>query len=319
MATVSRYINRTGPVAEETAARLQQVMQELNYVPHTIARNLATNRNHAVGLLLTPNFYSDFFSPLLSGIESVTSENRLNLLISSNNSESDSSPGLGPHNTDGLLVYANSLSLPWLKCFHDINFPVVLIHQTPPPELKIPFVSIENKAATRKIIEHLIKVHNHRRIVFLRGSQNEEDSVWREIGYKAALEATGIPYDPRLVQSGAFERDIARAAILDLISAGVEFDAVFAGDDDAAVGVYKALQEAGKCIPEDIAVTGFDDQRMSSYLIPPLTTVRAPTGEVGSMAALQLINLLQHRPFEPVTILPTEVIIRRSCGCEFNH
>jgi DNA-binding LacI/PurR family transcriptional regulator len=93
------------------------------------------------------------------------------------------------------------------------------------------------------------------------------------------------------------------------------FDAVFAGDDEAALGVFDAVKEAGFRIPDDVSVVGFDDSRMAPFLTPPLTTVRAPTEEVGRSAARQLFRLLEGKLPQPATLHPTEMIIRRSCGC----
>jgi DNA-binding LacI/PurR family transcriptional regulator len=95
----------------------------------------------------------------------------------------------------------------------------------------------------------------------------------------------------------------------------VEFDAVFAGDDEAAVGVLSALQEGGKRVPHEVAVVGFDDQRFSTFLTPPLTTVLAPTEEVGRVAALRLLDLIHKKQVDMVSLLPTKIVIRNSCGC----
>jgi DNA-binding LacI/PurR family transcriptional regulator len=93
------------------------------------------------------------------------------------------------------------------------------------------------------------------------------------------------------------------------------FDAVFSGDDDSAIGVVNALREAGYRIPEDISIVGFDDLKLSAFLTPPLTTVKAPTELVGHTAAKQLFDLLNGKDVDPLTLLPTEIVIRRSCGC----
>jgi DNA-binding LacI/PurR family transcriptional regulator len=144
---------------------------------------------------------------------------------------------------------------------------------------------------------------------------NHEDSYWRELGYNEALEAHGIARDPAWIAVGEFNREAAYQSIKRLISSGVEFDAVFSGDDEAAVGVLAALKEMDKRVPEEISVVGFDDLSMSPYLTPPLTTVRAPTEKVGYTATLQLISLIQTGQATLLTLLPTEVIIRRTCGC----
>jgi LacI family transcriptional regulator len=318
IATVSRYINQTATVSPQVASRLDEVMETLKYVPHSTARNLATQKTNAIGLLLIYNIYGDFFAPMLRGIEDVVAEAGFNLLISSNPSRFSNThpPALGPNNTDGILGYADSLTEAGLTNFYNSNFPVVLIYRSPPPHLSIPSVTVENKAASKAIVDHLIEAHQRKRIIFLRGPEHQEDSYWREMGYRASLEAHGIPYDADLVWPGEFEREVAQTTMIELILAGVEFDAVFTGNDDAAIGVLAALREMGKRVPEDVSVVGFDDLRSSPYLTPSLTTVRAPTEEVGRVAARQILNLIRGRHADPLTLLPTEMVIRNSCGCQ---
>ena len=318
VATVSRYLNQNAPVSEKLSQRIQQVMEQLDYVPQATARYLAMRKKHTIGLLLT-NMHNDFFAPLLAGIEGVVHEHGYNLLVATHrpNSRNDYQFPLGTHNTDGLLAFADSLNDEQIAQFHDRRLPLVLIHRTPSDDLDIPFVTVENKAASRKLVDHLISVHGCRRIVLMRGPERQEDSYWREVGYKAALASHGISFDEALTLCGSFEREIAYNAMKTFLKDGAhpEFDAVFAGDDDAAVGVFDALKEAGLRIPEDVRVVGFDDSRMAPFLTPPLTTVRAPTEEVGRSAARQLFCLLEGKAPEPATLHPTEMIIRRSCGC----
>jgi len=224
---------------------------------------------------------------------------------------------VGPHNTDGLLVFADSLSDESLEGLYTIGFPLVLIHRSSPKTVNIPSVTVENKAATHKLVEHLIKVHNRRRILFTRGPVHQEDSYWREIGYRSALETNGIAFDQNLILQGDFERDIANKSMHDFLSNSnhADFDAVFAGDDEAAIGVISALNDHGVRVPDDMPVVGFDDMRFSAYLTPPLTTVSAPTEEIGRIAAEQLFSLFDKQFPKSITLLPTELIIRRSCGC----
>ncbi|MGB8980420.1 MAG: substrate-binding domain-containing protein, partial [Anaerolineales bacterium] len=134
---------------------------------------------------------------------------------------------------------------------------------------------------------------------------------------KSALQANGIPFDENLVLNGDFERDIAYQVMDHFLDNGrrVAFDAVFTGDDDAAVGVLKALHKHEYRIPEDVAVVGFDDLGFAPFLNPSLTTVRAPTEAVGRIAAERLFALLEGQTLNEAVILPTEIIFRRSCGC----
>jgi len=317
VATVSRYINRNAPVSTEVGKRLNQVMTELRYVPHAAARHLASRKTRVIGLLLN-NLHNDFFVPLLNG-EEVVRKRGYNLIVATYhaNSRNEMPPPIGPHNTDGLLVFSDGLMDEDLANFNASGFPMVLVHRTPPPSLNIPSVTVENLAITHQLVEHLIQVHGKRRILFLRGPLNQEDSDRREAGYKSALAANNIPFDENLVLNGDFERDIAYEVLNDFLANGkrVPFDSVFSGDDDAAIGVLKALHKHGFQIPEDVAVIGFDDLGFAPFLNPPLTTVRAPTESVGRIATERLFDLLENKPASDVVVLPTEIIYRRSCGC----
>ena len=316
VATISRYINRSAPVSDEVAERIDLAITELNYVPHAAARHLATQRTSVIGLLLT-NMHNDFFAPLVSGIEAVVQEQGYNLLVATHRADLQPDVGLpiGVHNTDGMIVFADSLCDAEIVSLYRNDFPMILIHRSSPSGFKIPSVTIENKNATYRLVEHLIKVHGRKRILFVRGPINQDDSQWREMGYRQALEAYAIPFDPDLVICGDFEREIAYQAMKKFIIQGTEFDAVFSGDDDSAIGVINALREAGCHIPDDISVVGFDDLRLSAFLTPPLTTVKAPTELVGRTAAEHLFDLLTGKDVDAVTLLPTEIVIRRSCGC----
>lgn len=321
VATVSRYLNQNAPVSDQLAERIRQVMADLDYVPQAAARHLAMQKTYAIGLLLT-NMHNQFFAPLLSGIEEVVRQHDYNLLVATRRPtiQGQRQLPLGIHNTDGLLAFADSLDEAEIRQFHDRGFPIVLIHRTPASDLTIPFVTVENKAATRQLVEHLITAHGRRRILLMRGPAQQEDAYWREVGYKAALAAHGIEFDETLTLEGSFEREIAYASLKAFMADPLHpsFDAVFAGDDDAAVGVYDALKEVGLRIPEDVSVVGFDDSRMSPFLAPPLTTVCAPTEEVGRSATRQLFCLLNGQTPQQATLHPTEIVIRRSCGCMVN-
>lgn len=319
VATVSRYINRNAPVSLEVAERLDKVMTGLRYMPHAAARHLASRKTRVVGLLLN-NLHNDFFVPLLNGIESVIRQKGYNLIIATYHASSReyTQPPIGPHNTDGLLVFSDCLTDDDLASLTASGFPMVLVHRTPPATLSIPSVTVENVESTRQLVDHLINVHGRRRILFLRGPIHQDDSIRRELGYKNALDANGIPFDETLVFNGDFERDIAYQVMDDFLGSDrrVAFDAVFTGDDDAAIGVLKALHRHGLRVPEDVSVIGFDDLGFAPFLNPPLTTVRAPTEKVGQIATARLFDLLENGPANEVVVLPTEIIFRRSCGCQ---
>jgi DNA-binding LacI/PurR family transcriptional regulator len=305
------------PVSTDTLARIQKVIENLHYVPHAAARSLSSNRKQAIGLLL-PEIGGDFFHPLLRGIEAAGAEYGFDLLIHTTQMPRPASVARRPlaeHNTDGLLVFTSSLDTRELTRLNGIGFPMVLLYQTPKEGVNIPTVTIENQSGAQQLVSHLIEVHGRRRILFLRGPEGHEDSQWREKGYREALKAHGIPFDPALVTGGGFNRNEARQTMEQLLCNGADFDAIFAGDDDASVGVLLALRQAGRRVPEEIALAGFDDQVFASTITPPLTTVRAPTEQVGREAVRMLVRLIRGESVVPRLVLPTELVIRESCGC----
>jgi DNA-binding LacI/PurR family transcriptional regulator len=315
VATVSRYLNHPSSLTEATALRVKSVMEELHFTPHPVARNLATQRTNAIGLVMN-DIGGDFFTPLLEGVIQVTEREGFNLLIFTSNNPQQSNPTLlNPVYTDGFLIFLDSLRPDDLERIDKTGKPLVLIHQSSPKSLAIPTVTIENKSASRRLVSHLIEEHGRRKIVFLRGPEGNEDSFWRETGYLEALSAHDLPVDQNLISVGGYDRFTAKEAIHTLIRNQIIFDSVFSGDDDAAIGVLQALKEEGKAVPKDVSVVGFDDQRLALFLYPPLTTVHAPTEQVGMLAAKQLIKKIRGLPVEDIVLLPTELVIRESCGC----
>lgn len=318
ISTVSRVLNGNVPVSPVKSARVRQAITELNFVPQSAARVLASRKTNTIGLILS-EIDGAYFPPLLRGIEAEVRAGGYELLIHSiQGAYPNPKKPLGEHNTDGLIVFTSSLELKELKRLHTINFPVVLMHQTPPDELDIPVITIENKDGALQLINHLIEVHARHRIVFLRGPSDHEDSQWRERGYREALERHGIPFDPKLIVAGGFDEEQAYFAVQELIENKIKFDAIFSGDDDAAIGVYQALKLSHINIPDDVSVVGFDDIPFARFLSPALTTVRAQIEEVGREAVRQLKRLMSGQQARALTLLTTELIVRQSCGCVAN-
>lgn len=318
IATVSRVVNGTAEVDPEMADRVRAAVKELNYRPHAAARGLKTQKTHTLGLVL-PEIGGAYFAEMLKAIETKVKQDGYSLLVYSTyqpeQSQVESVQPLGSHNTDGILVFADSASDADLIRLHKQGFPQVLLHRSAPKNTEIPMVTIENKLGTYKLVTHLIEYHGYRRIAFLSGPAEHEDSYWREQGYRQALDDHGIPFDPALVVPGGFDDGEAKITVWKWLADGIEIDAIFAGDDTAAFGAISALSEAGKKVPEDVAVVGFDDLPLSQYVSPALTTVSVPIATVGQLAVEKLLGLIRSEPVELATLLPTELVIRHSCGC----
>ncbi|MGE5320479.1 MAG: LacI family DNA-binding transcriptional regulator, partial [Hyphomicrobiaceae bacterium] len=239
IATVSRVLNSSAVVSRAAEERVRAAISHLHYVPHSAARILASRRTSTLGLLL-PEIGGWYFPSMLRGIEAAAREQGYDLLIHTAEATyplKASRRALGMHNTDGLIVFTNSLEQDELAHLKQKDFPVILLHQTPTRTIGIPIVTIENKSGAQKLVDHLIDVHHCRRIVFLQGPDGHEDSVWRERGYRESLQAHRIPFDESLVATGEFDEFAAASAIGQLLVDGLDFDAVFCGDDDAAIGV----------------------------------------------------------------------------------
>lgn len=319
IATVSRFMNGTAFVSEANAARIRGAIEQLNYVPHAAAQILARQTTHTIGLLI-PLLSGDFFAPIVQGIETRALEDGFSLLVHSTELQSSQKTPfkriLAEHNTDGLIVFSDSLDDRELERLCAAYFPVVLLYRSAPPGLAIPAVTVDNRKGVHALMAHLIETHGRQRIVHLRGIPQHEDAIAREQGYRESLEAYGLPFDPNLVETANFNVDQARAVVGGLLERKILFDAVLAGDDDSASGALMALREAGVRVPEDVAVTGFDDIPLASRLAPPLTTVNSPVRQAGFLATDLLIHLIEGKEAALDTVLPAELVVRQSCGCQ---
>jgi DNA-binding LacI/PurR family transcriptional regulator len=319
ISTVSRVVNETAPVSDEVGERVRSAIEKLSYTPHMAARNLAVRRTNTIGLLL-PELSSSFFAPLLRGIEAAVRQTDYDLLIYANPRAAAGYDGrhrqpIGGHNADGMLVFTTTLGEDEIIRNHEHGFPMVLLHRLSPRGLDVPSVIFDNRSGVRQAVNHLVTVHNRRRIAFLRGPLGNQESEERELGYREALHQHSIAFDPALVLRGGYNERGGFNAVNDLIQAGVTFDAIFTGDDESAVGALTALRAANCRVPEDVAVIGFDDLPFAQHLNPPLTTVRAPIEQAGYLAATELFTLLAGGEVDMLTALPVELVIRQSCGC----
>lgn len=311
-ATVSRVLNGTSRVNADTARRVQDAITALGYSPLPAARALAGRKTHTLGLVI-PEIGGAFFVPLLRGIEAAARQAGYSLLIQAGGPQSELA--LGAQNTDGLLVYTGALNSAVLTSLSGAGLPVIHLYALPHGANDISTVTVDNLHGANLAVEHLIKVHNRRRIAFLAGPENEPDALARLAGYRQVLERHGLRYDEALVVQGGFDQDFSEQAITDLTARRRDFDAVFAADDQSAAGALAALQKARIAVPEDVSLVGFDDVAFAAYLNPPLTTVHAPTEAVGQAAVLQLVKMIHGEPAAALTNLPTTLVVRSSCGC----
>ncbi len=222
-------------------------------------------------------------------------------------------------NTDGIITYGGTISqfidpeivLSFCKRYAPV--PVVNIAT---PLKGIPSVLVQNYEGMRKIIEHLIRDHNYKRIGIIKGPKNHPEANERYRAYKDVLKENGIPVNPDFISPGYFTMASGRDGVKLLIDQRkAKLDAIVAADDDTAVGAVQALQERGIRIPDDIAVVGFDNTEIAKALTPSLTTIKQPIYRQGVIAAEMIMDIISGKKVEEEIQIPTELIIRQSCGC----
>lgn len=229
---------------------------------------------------------------------------------------------LDPHDFDGILALGGTLSSQlgstafsdWMKRFSPL--PMVSLGV----ELEsCHSLIVDGVPGMKDTLRHLIQVHNHRRIAFIRGPLNSVEAEERYAAYRGVLAELGIAEDPRLVLQGTWLRESGAAAVGELFDErGIEVDAIGAiasANDYMALGAMDALRSRGIAVPGDIAITGFDDVELGRCAVPPLTTVQQPLEALGREGIKRLVALIDGKPEPKLARLPTTIVGRRSCGC----
>ncbi|MFD0021475.1 LacI family DNA-binding transcriptional regulator [Streptomyces sp. NPDC058382] len=305
--TVSRVINTKGEVDGSTAARVREVIAQLGYVPSSGAVGLARGSSRTVGMLV-PSLTWPWMGEVLQGVVDTVEAADYGLLLFTCNRGAESverfTSQVSARAFDGLVVVEPENTLDHLTALHHAGLPIVLIDDRGHhPEF--PSVVTTNHEGGASAARHLRAAGRTRPLV-ITGPQDFGCVRDRLAGFVSVL-----PTD--LVVRGDFTEICGRLAVERLLAAGTEFDSVFAHNDITAAGVLRALRAAGRTVPGDIAVVGFDDIPMAEHTEPPLTTVRQPTRQMGETAARMLLSHLGGTavPDAPL-VLPTELVVRHS-------
>jgi len=325
--TVSFVLNNVpgARISEETRRRVLEAAKELGYLPHAAARSLASQKTHTIGLVLCQSpdrvFHDAFLPEVLGGVGEVMRGKGYRVLVES--VEDVARPNayidlIREQRIDGLLLSGPRSDDEELPRLRDEEFPVVLLGQLPGSGL--PSVDVDNADGACKAVEHLISL-GHRRIGLITNAPPQyTSSAHRLQGYYLALQKHGIPYDDSLVRYGDFTEEGGYDRMMELLELDPPPTAVFVASDLVAFGALAAIRDRGLSVPHDVAVVGFDDVRLARYVTPPLTTVRLPAYELGRTAARLILNWVERGETPPPQVLlPTELVIRRSCGAEVSQ
>lgn len=311
--TVSRVLNGRSDVAPGTRERIENLLREYGYR----RRGARPTPSGLVDLV-----FNDLDSPwaveIIRGVEESLHAEGMSVVVSAihRRGGADSTrkwlDTLSARTSDGVILATTDLDSFLHAELQRLNLPVVVVDPAGVPDLEVPTVGATNWTGAVTATEHLI-AQNHRRIGFVAGRPGLWCSRARLDGYRAGLDAAGIPSDSRLVATGDFDYSSGFAAGTELLSQPDPPTAIFAASDQMALGVYEAARQRGLRIPDDLSVVGFDDLPEAGWASPPLTTVRQPLSEMGALAARTLMRLVRGEAVEsPRVELSTKLICRAS-------
>lgn len=311
IATVSRVLNGHADVSDETRQVVEEVARERGYGQ----RRQAPQRTGLVGITMP---YTDpaYFAAILAGAAEALYERDMRAVLCPTRHEHEREVSLLERlmhgQTDGALLVLPEESADELRQLWDSGFRFVVVDPLSELEEGIPMVSAANSSGANQATSHLIEL-GHRRIGVITGPPRGVASSGRLRGYHAALAAAGIMPDPSLEIEGDFVVSAGVAGAEALLSLADPPTAIFAFNDNIALGVMQAARARGLRLPEDLSIVGFDDAFEAHVAYPALTTVRQPLAELGRMAVSLLGRLLGQRGFEPLHVeLATRLVVRSS-------
>ena len=314
VATVSRVLNNQYGVAPGTIDKVQAVIDDLGYESSIVARSMRSQRTNVLGIVVMD--LEPWSAELLRGFSRGVRDSDYDLIVysSAGGDAAFTKPGwerrlvsrLNGSLTDGLiLVTPTVMEL-------NTDSPVVTID----PHIDavgLPAVSSDNHGGALQATAHLTGL-GHRRIGFIAGRPDLESARGRRQGYADGLAAAGLELDPTLVRTGDYTRAVGRACADELLDLAERPTAIFAANDESAIGVLEAAKARGIAVPDELSVVGFDDLPEARYTEPPLTTVDQSVEQMGYEATLLLLEQIADPSRPPVHItLPTQLVVRGSC------
>jgi len=325
--TVSRVSNGSKGVSAKTRRRVLRVIKELGYSPSAMASGLKTRLSKSIGIAV-PDTLGDFYGEIINGIEIVATENEYNLVISLNHhivrEELSAVNFFKAKKVDGAILVTTSGDDDYIRSLIDEGYNIVLLDRDP-HGLKVDTVKIDNFRGGYIATEYLLNL-GHSNILFIEGVPYIDSSKERFNGYKKALKDKDIKFNSDFILNGDFFVESGCSSIKKYLDKyGLNFSAIFASNDQMAMGAIKALNDKGISVPDEVSVVGFDDSYISPYIIPPLTTIKQRREEMGKIAAELLLNRITSQNKEERTprqiIIPVELIERESAISfpEVNH
>lgn len=323
IATVSNVINKRKAVSEELTAKVNEAIEALGYEVNPVGRGLKSNVTNQIGVIV-PSFNQVFFTPVLKAIQETAEEYKLQVLVfetgGSVEKEREHVSYLRNAGADGIILASlatneNISEREYIRSLGHMKnrkkaIPVITLENLLDPRLSA--VVIDNEKTARIAMSHLLE-KSHKRIAYIGGPLKFHTGKHRRKGYEDSLFEKGITVDESLIKEGDYSPKSGYKAMKELLNGKPDFTAVFAANDQMAIGAMKALMDSGKTIPKDVAVIGMDNSFPSSLVSPTLTTVDIPKYEMGKEAMDLLVERIKNPNLLPeVRILDTKLIVRKS-------
>jgi LacI family transcriptional regulator len=318
--TVSMALNRHPRISRATRERIIGIAEGLHYQPNFVARSLVSKRSHTLGLVIT-SILNPFYPELAKGIEDKAIERGYNIILCSTKYDKGLQLRfinlLRSKGVDGIIFSSVQIGDPDIASLLEDQYPFVLVNRTVGDleiEKRIDYVVMDNYAGGYMAMKHLHGL-GHRRFAIIAGYDSISTARERTRGARQALADCGVTIDPERIIDCEFSKEKAYAATGRLLALTFPPTAIFAENDFMALGVRDAVLDAGRSIPGDVALVGFDDIACSALRGIDLTTINHKKYDMGVLAVETLIRRIEtgEAPVRQI-ILPPEIIIRKSCG-----
>ena len=315
-ATVSRAFSHPDRLSEKTLKKVQKAAAMLSYKPNYLSQIFRTNRSNTI-LVMVPDLANGFFTRVLSGIEKIASDAGYALLLSDTQDLFEKEAAcvdlLDSSRIDGIIQLGKT-SIEEICPDRDVT-KIPFVHAIEASEAtNAPTVRLDNVKASRDISKHLIDL-GHEEFALIGGPKNSQITEYRLQGFLSAMKMADLKCEVDRLRFGAFQMDTGRLLAKELVDMHPSVTAIVCMSDDLAIGALKAIREAGKRVPEDISVVGFDNVKYSEYSQPALTTVTQPAKRLGAAAMVSLYEMLgQSKVTNGSVQFEAEIVIRESCG-----
>ncbi|MFB5676140.1 LacI family DNA-binding transcriptional regulator [Paenibacillus terreus] len=311
--TVSRALNNSPLIKEETKRKILELAEQLNYTPNYNAKSLVMQRSHTIGLFFTSisrGTSSSFFADTIRGVNSVI-DTHFNLFVRGIDEFGDFSSIHG-RRFDGILLMSQSeKDNPFIDHVLQQGIPLVVLNRQVSGEGLINIISNDLEGAYHAV-SYLIEC-GHSRVALIEGREGFKSSQRRRDGFVKALVEHQLPIHNEYMVAGQYDTESGSEAMKRLLALAEPPTAVFCSNDDMAIGAMNAVFEQGMRVPEDISIVGFDDIGYSQYMTPPLTTVKRPIEQISAAGASHILELIQSPSTEEKLIyMGTELVIRKS-------